>query len=509
MFSQNLLKIYFTKFLGIFGSILSMTIVLPFISSNVEAYGIYTLVISLMILLQFADLGFLGAGQKYAAEYFAKKQLKLEIETLSFVHYILFLAVCVYVFFLCLVYNYPSIIFNDTSPEGVELGRNLIFIFICFSPIIVFQRYISAIYSIRIEDYINQIIEIIGNLIKIISVFYFFNETKYDIVGYVFFVQFINLLICLLNIIIIKKRYKYELIYVLKSFKFNKKIFDLTKNMAIASVIISVSWILYYELDLVYVSKLYSTSVVAFFAIGVTILSFSRNLMNIIFSPFQAKFNHLRGLKDEKSLNKIFFQIIELSFPISIISTLVILVLMEPLIISWIGIEYIKSILIGKILITTLMFSFLLVPISYLAFAREKYFFIKLNAVSLPILYFSFFYIFQFQFDELAIPISKALTIFCNLIINMFFIKHIINESIVPVLKRTFRDIIIPLILLTILLFVLEPFWNIGFEKQLNDFLQVVTVGGFIGIIPILTYYCINTNCRKLIQDFLNSVLRK
>ena len=509
MFSKKLLKIYLTKFFGILGSILSMTIVLPFISSDVEAYGIYTLIISLMILLQFADLGFLGAGQKYAAEYFAKKQLKLEIETLSFVHFILFLAVCGYVFFLCLVYNYPQIIFKDTSLEGLELGRNLIFIFIFFSPIIVFQRYISAIYNIRIEDHIHQIIEIAGNLIKVISIFYFFNDTKYDIVGYVFFIQFINLLLCLINIVIIKKRYQYDLIYVLKSFRFNKKIFDLTKNMAIASIVISVSWILYYELDLLYVSKLYSTSVVAFFAIGVTILSFSRTLMNIIFSPFQAKFNHFRGLKDEKSLNKIFFQIIELSFPICTIITIIILVLMKPLIISWIGIEYVKSVLIGKILITTLMFSFLLVPISFLAFAREKYFFIKINAVSLPFFYFLFFFIFQFQFEELAIPISKALTIFFNLILNLFFIKRIINESIVPVLKRIFRDIIIPLILLTILLFVLEPFWNIGFDKQLKNFLQVVSVGGFAGIISISTYYYLNTNCRKLIWGVLHSIIRK
>ena len=71
MFSNKLLKVYFTKFLGILGSILSVTIVLPYISSDVEAYGVYSVVISLIMIVNFADLGFLGAGQKYAAEYSA------------------------------------------------------------------------------------------------------------------------------------------------------------------------------------------------------------------------------------------------------------------------------------------------------------------------------------------------------------------------------------------------------------------------------------------------------
>ena len=505
MFSKKLIKVYLARFIGLIGSILSMTIVLPFISSDTESYGIYSIVLSLMILLQFADLGFLGAGQKYAAEYYAMDNIKLEIETLSFVHFVLFVSVIIYTLFLCLVYNYPSIIFSDLSSESLKIAKKLIFIFIFFSPVIVFQRYISAIYIIRIEDYIHQTIEIIGNFIKILSVFYFFNNNKYDLVGYVFFIQTINLLTCFVNIFIIRIRYKYQLTHVLKSFKFNSKIFQLTKKMAISSVIMSFSWILYYELDLVYVSKLFNTSIVAFFAIGVTILSFSRNLMNIIFSPFQAKFNHFRGLKDEKSLNRMFFQLIELSFPISLISTVVIITLMKPLIVSWIGIEYLQSVLIGRILITTLMFSFLLVPISYLALTKEKYFFIKLNAVSLPILYFLFFFILKFKFQELAIPISKALTVICSLIINLIFLRKIINESLVPTLKRVFMDIIIPFIFLIILLYVLEPFWNIPYEKNIINFLQIVFVGAFIVFFSLAIYYYKNITCRKLIFNFINS----
>ena len=51
---------------------LSYVIVIPRLSAEVNSYGIYSVVVSLMIFLQYADLGFLGAGQKYAAESYAK-----------------------------------------------------------------------------------------------------------------------------------------------------------------------------------------------------------------------------------------------------------------------------------------------------------------------------------------------------------------------------------------------------------------------------------------------------
>jgi len=82
LFSKKLIKLYIFRLIGILTAILSYTIVIPKLSSNVQAYGIYTVVVSLLLLLQYADLGFLGAGQKYAAEAFARDDRKEEIEIL-------------------------------------------------------------------------------------------------------------------------------------------------------------------------------------------------------------------------------------------------------------------------------------------------------------------------------------------------------------------------------------------------------------------------------------------
>ncbi len=79
--------------------------------------------------------------------------------------------------------------------------------------------------------------------------------------------------------------------------------------MALTSIVLTVTWIIYYELDSIYVSKLYNPQTVALFAIGITMLTFSRSLMNTFFSPFQTKFNHLRGLNDETRLSNYFLRI--------------------------------------------------------------------------------------------------------------------------------------------------------------------------------------------------------
>ena len=91
--------------------------IIPRISNNPNIYALYSVVLSLMIFLQYADLGFLGAGQKYAAEAFAKKEEVRECKILGFVHYILFLAIILYTLILIYFYFNPELIFKHINNE--------------------------------------------------------------------------------------------------------------------------------------------------------------------------------------------------------------------------------------------------------------------------------------------------------------------------------------------------------------------------------------------------------
>ena len=75
----NYLKIYAWKGMSIVLNMLSIFIVAQ-ITSRPVIYGIYMLCVSTAIFLSYADIGFIGAGFKYAAEYYAKNDLKNEIK---------------------------------------------------------------------------------------------------------------------------------------------------------------------------------------------------------------------------------------------------------------------------------------------------------------------------------------------------------------------------------------------------------------------------------------------
>ena len=70
-------------------------------------YGVYTLCISVNIFLVYADLGFIGAGKKYAAEYFAKKETENERNLIGFSVFFLLIVLLVFSLIFLLLIFYP------------------------------------------------------------------------------------------------------------------------------------------------------------------------------------------------------------------------------------------------------------------------------------------------------------------------------------------------------------------------------------------------------------------
>ena len=88
-FSKNYLKIYFWRIFSVVTGFLSLFIVVPQLSMNKDLYGIYTFCLSFHLYLSYADIGFLNAGQKYAAEEYAKGNRDSEISHLGFTGFVL------------------------------------------------------------------------------------------------------------------------------------------------------------------------------------------------------------------------------------------------------------------------------------------------------------------------------------------------------------------------------------------------------------------------------------
>ena len=80
-FFFNYVKIYIWEAISFVFKFISMFIVIPFISKEPAIFGIYSICISLGIFLNYADLGFLKATKKYAAEFYAREE---RIEEMKF-----------------------------------------------------------------------------------------------------------------------------------------------------------------------------------------------------------------------------------------------------------------------------------------------------------------------------------------------------------------------------------------------------------------------------------------
>src|SRR4029079_16302939 len=128
-YTKNYFRIYTAQLFAVIFNVLSLVIVIPFLSNNSRIYGIYSLCISFTIFLSYADLGFLNAGYKYASEYYAKNNRKKEIEITGFVSFILTVFVLIFSILLIMLAYHPYwLIQNISSANDTCIAKNLLLI---------------------------------------------------------------------------------------------------------------------------------------------------------------------------------------------------------------------------------------------------------------------------------------------------------------------------------------------------------------------------------------------
>ena len=243
-YTKGYLFIYGWQILSIILGLLSVFIVVPFLSSNKILYGIYSICISLTIFYNYADVGFLSAGQKYAAESYAKGDRTGEMSIISFTAFILFLFLGLISVLLFLIGLHPNWMIADLQAHrDVRIATLLIFILAFSFPIYACQRILVLIYAIRLEDYKFQRIVIIGNVLRILSTFCFFSNGKYMVVEYFLVYQIIGAFVALYGIRDVKGRYSYSWSEFRRFFRFNRSVFNRVKRVAFVSLVLTLSLI--------------------------------------------------------------------------------------------------------------------------------------------------------------------------------------------------------------------------------------------------------------------------
>ena len=503
-YTFNYLKIYFWQGISIVLNLLSMFIVIPSLTENPSIYGIYIVCISANIFLTYADIGFAGAGYKYAAESFARKNLEEEIEIVGFIGFILLLFVILFALAITSIAFNPRILINNLNDTSeIKIASKLLFILALFSPTIIFQRILEIIYGIRLEQFIHQRFLIVANIIKILSVFYFFRGYRYDIVGYFLFFQLINLIANLISMLIANIRYKYDIITFFKAFKFSRQVFLKTKALAFGSFFITIMWILYYELDTFAIAKVMGAENVAIYAIGFTILSFLRGLFGVIYNPFLARFNHFIGVNDIEGLRKLYKNIIILTLPLVILPIVSLALLMEPLVHSWVGSHYEKSVLIAQLLIFSFIYGFISYPASFLIIAQERIRILYLTSIISPFIYWTGIFLTVHYLGLTSFALFKLIAMSISGVFYFYITFIFLDISPGDFLKKILAPAAPPIIFLIILLSYLNHFLPV--EKNAINMLIVVSTGGLGSAVAWILYYL----CSAPLRNYTQTLFKK
>ena len=308
-YRKNYVKIYFWQMISVLLGFAALFVVVPYISSNKIIYGIYSVCTSLTIFFSYADLGFLSSGVKYAAESYIRGEHMEEVRIIGFTSFIMVSVFAILALGIVALGFFPKLLIPELveGSEQMQIARRLLFTLAISCPIIIGQRLLNLIFAIRVEDYKFQRMNIVGNVVRILSVFYFFGGVRYMIVEYYIFYQVVTLAVVFFALMYARRKYGYGLKDFLKAFHFDKKIFDRVKGLAGASLVITISSIIYYELDQMVISNVLGIEAVAVYAVALSALQLVRTFNSIVFSPYPSRYNHFAGLKDFPISLQIFY----------------------------------------------------------------------------------------------------------------------------------------------------------------------------------------------------------
>ena len=426
---------------------MSLFIVVPHISGNKELYGVYTLVISFSIFLNYADLGFIGAGKKFAAEYYAKGELLQSYRAIGFsLFFLTFFVFLFLVIFVVFGFN-PQIILSDISSlELYGIATSLFFILALSTPLILFQQLINAVFGIRLESFIAQRINIVGSVIKVLSVYHFFREGTYDIVGYFLFFQFVNLFCVIWQFVIIHNRYRVTFRNLISNIKFSKDLFIKIRPLALSGLFLNFSFILYYELDNVIIGKYMGPTDLAVYAVAFMLLNFMRSLIGIFYSPFAVRFNHFIGTGDSRKFKELYIHLVKYSLPLFGIPVVALFILAEPIIISWVGTDYVDSISVFKLLIVGSLFTFISLPTTIILNCLLRLKELYLINVIIPLVFWVGVYFSYTEMGLEAFALFKSISFLIGALYYLRIFLKFTGFSIFNFLKKVIIPVTIPII---------------------------------------------------------------
>lgn len=506
-YRKKYLKIYFWQILAFSLNFLSMFVVTPLITNMPVVFGIYSVCISLNIFLNYADLGFLMAGEKFATEAYSKNDFRSEctyLGTSIFVYAVM--SILVVLFVLVCIIN-PSFIIKDVGNDisQIEIARELLIILAFSIPITILRKYVASIFRIRLEDYKVQRINIVGSLIVILSVPLVFFNNRYDIVGYYLFSQVILLLICIYNLMQSRK-IGYGFNNIITSIRFNKEKFAGMKGLASSGFVGSISWMLCYEMDLILISTMLGAQMVALYAIGRNLNNLLRSIFGIIYSPYSVRFNYFVGKDDIDGLKEFYYKLIRIFSYLTVIPIVVFLVFAKPFVIAWVGEEYVGAVLVVQILVFCFLPNYFTAPAGAVVIALNKFKSILIVSILMPLAFYGGLFSLIWFFGINAVAFSKWIVAVISGGYYVILVCKLFGDNLLMFIKEIkLLGLVVPIFLLLLLGYLASTLVQDVVKSPL-DLMKVVLIMGSITLVSLLSVFAVDKGFRK---EFLSLISMK
>lgn len=506
-YTKNYFKIYFWQLLSILLNLLSLMIVIPQLSSSPGVYGIYAICVSSIIFLSYADLGFMNAGFKFASEHFANGKRSEELKVIGLVSFILLLFVGIFMLAVLTLSVHPAWLIKGVDNEAyIGIARQLLVILALFSPMVVLQRALTIIFGIRLQDFIYQRVQMAVNLLKIISVFFFYRAGHSDIVGYFLFGQVVTTVGLFAAFGIAGRRYGTGLGTFIRSIRFSRSLFNEIRPLALSTLFITISWILYYELDIFSIARLSGAKAVAFYSIGLTCQSFFRTILGTLFNPFAARFNHFIALQDQAGLKRFYASVLNLMLPAVVFPILSIVCLAQPLVYAWVGSGFKESVNLVRVLALCNILGFISYPAGILLIAKKETSKMYVLAIAQPVIFWVGVALCFSHFGYQVFAWFQLLAFIISGLVYVWYSQLFLQIKTWAFLRSTVLPGLAPAVLLIAGLWMASSY--LPLEKGKLNLVIVVVTGGVLSLLATGIYYLTAPAFRKYVNNILQKVLR-
>ena len=396
----------------------------PLLAEDSELFGIYSICVSIVLYLSYADFGFLASGQKFAAEAVASDRLQDEIAITGFIFFILVVMFIPFVFIGCYLSLAPTILISGLSDANFHIAQNLLLVIGLLVPIqILLERLANFITEIRLKDYLVTRVNVAANMIKIFSIFLFLDGEGIRLVEYFLFTTLVSIIVAFLVIMMVSKRINYDLKLLILNIRFDKVLYSRLGKLSWNTFLLTIAFIIYYEVDLIIIGKLMGPEEVAVYAVGFTLINFLRNIFNIIYAPFSHRLNHFSGVKNTENMVTLFHKLIFFGLPIYVISLTILVLVSEYLIIYWVGVDYGNSVRIAKLLFISLAFGFLVKPAGYYFNSTLNYGCIRMLAIVGVLVFLASLSLLYPQYGLASFAIAKILVAFSLFVVCIYGLR--------------------------------------------------------------------------------------